>query len=270
MSQLIALADRIKVITNIQKTAHAMQLISMSTLSRINAKKKALQTYTQQINETMLELGTRPAIIAPEESRIAYLIIGSQKGFCGNFNSTLFNYVKEVHKQATKQMHAIAIGPYAYDFCKKMDIELLTDKITFSLHTLSKKSEEIVALLQGLHREYDAVMVLSNYNASIFLQKPQKTSLTIKKLTADVRINKEYTTEQPAHEIAEYLMQLYLKHEVTQLLLESLRAENAARALAMDSSTRNADNLLTDMKLVYNKLRQAKVTKELTELSSAL
>jgi F-type H+-transporting ATPase subunit gamma len=114
--------------------------------------------------------------------------------------------------------------------------------------------------------------VISNYSASIFLQKPHETILPLtfteeKDIPAD---HLDYALEQPYSEIVDYVSKLTLKTQIFQLLLESLRAENGARALAMDSSTRNAKNLLTEMKLVYNKLRQAKVTKELTELSSSL
>ena len=267
MSQLITIADRIKVITNIQKTAHAMQLISMSTLSRVGNKKKALQLYTQQLETLTQELNI--GLTCDLGKKPLFLIIGSQKGFCGSFNITLFNFVKELQKNEPGSFSCIALGPYAYDFGKTQKFNVLNEKITFSLTNLSEKADIFFNILMNLKNDYDSVVVLSNYNASIFLQRPQKTVLPLH-CNVHAGTTPSFTFEQPLKEITEYIWNLTLKNQLFQLLLESLRAENSARALSMDNSTRNAKNLLTEMKLEYNKLRQAKVTKELTELSSSL
>ncbi len=268
MSQLITIADRIKVITNIQKTAHAMQLISMSTLSRVGNKKKALQIYTQQLEILIKELGLTlvPGLI----KKPLYLIIGSQKGFCGNFNITLFNFIKELQKKESQTFSCVALGPYAYDFCKTQKMNVLHNKIIFSLANLVEKTDMIFNILSQLKRDYDSVVILSSYNTSIFLQRPEKTILPLYYNSSSKFTEQAFELEQPISEIVEYIGNLILKNNIFHSLLESLRAENSARALSMDNSTRNAKNLLTEMKLKYNKVRQAKVTKELTELSSAM
>jgi F-type H+-transporting ATPase subunit gamma len=278
MSQLITIAERIKVITNIRKTAHAMQLISMSALSRVGNKKKALQLYTQQLEnltkELNLGLTSKESLTqnsALKRTKPLYLIIGSQKGFCGSFNITLFNFIKELQKDRAAQFSCIALGPYAYDFCASTKMHILNDKITYSLTNISEKADSIFNLFMKLKNGYDSVVVVSNHNASIFLQRPQKTVLPLHYMYQESSpAELAFKTEQPIAEIVEYIGNLTLKNQLFQLLLESLRAENSARALSMDNSTRNAKNLLTEMKLEYNKLRQAKVTKELTELSSSL
>lgn len=267
MSQLITIAERIKVITNIQKTAHAMQLLSMSMLSRIGNKKRALQLYTQHLQNLTKELDLETA--SPASQKPIYLIISSQKSFCGSFNITLFNFIKELQKKEPLSS-CLALGPYAHDFCKEQKIGILHDKMSYSLATLSEKATALFDILMRLKDTHDSIIILSNYNASIFLQRPHKIVLPLH-YTAHKKSSPEtFHTEQPYAEITEYIANLTLKTHLFQILLESLRAENSARALAMDSSTRNAKNLLTQMKLEYNKLRQAKVTKELTELSSSL
>lgn len=268
MSQLITIADRIKVITNIQKTAHAMQLISMSTLSRIGNKKNALQLFTKQLQNLTQELGL--AMESGLTEKPLYLIIGSQKGFCGSFNATLFNFIKELQKNGLAPFSCIALGPYAYDFCKTNNIRLLNDRISYTLTSITEKLDTILNDIMRLKADYDSIVILSNYNASIFLQRPEKTIVSLKYVHQKVWAQTTYEIEQPIEEIVEYMGNLTLKNQLLQVMLESLRAENSARALSMDSSTRNAKNLLTQMKLEYNKLRQAKVTKELTELSSSL
>ncbi|MBY0109595.1 MAG: F0F1 ATP synthase subunit gamma [Candidatus Babeliaceae bacterium] len=268
MPQLITIAERIKVITNIRKTAHAMQLISMSTLSRLGIKKKNLQVYTQQLEILMQELGL--TLVPGSTKEPLYLIIGSQKGFCGSFNITLFNFIKELQKKEPKTFSCIALGPYAHDFCKAQKMPILHDKIIFSLTNLSEKTDIIFNILSQLKHDYDSVVILGNYNASIFLQRPEKTILPLHYNSDSKSAEQIFELEQPISEIVENIGNLILKNRIYYSLLESLRAENSARALSMDNSTRNAKNLLTEMKLEYNKIRQAKVTKELTELSSAM
>ena len=266
MSQLTSIAERIKAINTIQRTTHAIQLISMSTLSRVSAKKKARQLYTQQLEIVAKELGIHLDYGIPS-SRNLYLVIGSQKGFCGSFNIALFNFIKELHLHGAS---CIAIGPYAYDFCVKQNMELRASKTTYSLATLSEKVDTLFALLTGLKEQFDSVTVLSNYNASIFLQRPQKSALAMQYDHPQKVPNLPFALAQPVDQITRSVSQLNLKNQLFQLLLESLRAENSARALSMDNSTRSAQKLIMHMKLEYNKLRQAKVTKELTELSGSL
>lgn len=266
MTQLIALKERIKVITNIQKTTHAMQLIAMSSLSRIAQKKKALQLYTQEFEELYHELGLTPPKLAEHTQKPLYIIIGSQKGFCGNFNNILFHYGKEHIKHGHP---AIALGPYAYEFCKQQDIALLSPVINFTLTSAAETTEKLFELLEKQKDTFNTLIIISNHNVSLFVQKPQQVELFIH-THGTHKLKDIYATEQPHEEIISFLQTAHIKNKLYGILLESLRAENAARALSMDSSTRNARDLLSTMKLEYHKLRQAKITKELTELTASL
>ncbi len=271
MSQLLTIAERLKAVTNIQKIAHAMQLISMSNLSRINAQKKAFTLYINELEKLSEQVGFTSKIILPEKkARTLYVIIGSQKGFCGNFNGILFQYLK-LTQDISKISACIPIGPYAYNLCNQHHIPIQSAKINYSLANLAQKTNLIFEEIQKAHKNFDSLMIISNLNISIFTQKPQSTIISLAH-TSPANSNPElpFIIEQPFEEIFAYINNITIKTKIFQLLLESLRAENSARALTMDSSTRNAKKLLAEMKLMYNKLRQAKVTKELIELSSSL
>ena len=117
------------------------------------------------------------------------------------------------------------------------------------------------------------MVVISSIMKNFFVQKPHASSLIpfVQQATSGTTHStlEEYMWEQNPDDIIELLAQQYIDANLQYLLFQSLMAEHAARFISMDSSTRNAQNLLDTTKLDYNKLRQAKITKELNELSGS-
>ena len=247
MSQLITLAQRIKVIQSIQKTAHAMQLISMSTLSRLKGHRLYLQRCLQEV-EDLLGDTQREAANTP-----ITLLISSQKGFSGNFDYNVFELFKK-HNPAADSV-IIPLGKSAGQFLQDERRIPTHANLTMSPGTLPSVAQQLTDILIPYIDTHDMVHVVNTISFSIFLQKPQVTVIPLRS-----------STDPEQRSIFEY----YLFIKIYTLLLESLIAENSARAISMESSTTNARNMLQKMKLDYNKLRQAKVTRELTELSSSL
>lgn len=121
--------------------------------------------------------------------------------------------------------------------------------------------------------EYASIIVISNGLKSFFLQKPQKTILLPIAHTTDVTTHEElgdFVWEQDISSLYDAALKQYIEVNLHFQLFQSLLAEHAARFISMDNATRNAKNLLEKARLDYNKLRQAKITKELTELASTL
>ena len=116
---------------------------------------------------------------------------------------------------------------------------------------------------------YATVTVLSNAMKSFFIQTPQLTPILPLQLPKQPTTQNatEYSWDVDPQELSTYLTRQYITSTFHSLLLESLYAEHAARFVSMDSSTRNAERILEDTRLKYNKLRQAKITKEILELA---
>lgn len=283
MSLLIQLRYRIRAIETIKKITHAMRLISMSSRSRLKSKEDPLREYMKTSAQLLDRIKAhapdwKNPIIKPSEN-VPYnplvILIGSQRGLCGNFNTTLFHYFeKEVfkpHKEGGK-IQIIPVGKKAVNYIDdNPNYTVIARFSELTAKTLGSISHEILELLLHQEPNFTDVVVFSNLLKTFFVQKPHKTVLipfAIEQEKTAEPASKEYIWEQSPKELLDQLAYQTLEVELHYLLFESLLAEHAARFISMDNATRNAQTLLEETQLQYNKLRQAKITKELTELVS--
>jgi len=286
MSLLIQLRYRIRAIETIKKITHAMRLISMSARSRLKNKEEPLREYMKTSAQLVLHIKSHapdwnnPIITPSRQSphNPLVILIGSQRGLCGNFNTTLFNFfektVIKTHKPGEK-IHVIPVGKKAV---QHIDNNSLYTPIAqfpeLTAKTLGSIANQILSLLLQRHPAFTDVVVFSNHLRTFFIQKPHETVLIPFAQTQethnvdDTTYKEDYHWEQSPHDLLDQLGYQTLEVQLHYLLFESLLSEHAARFISMDNATRNAQNLLEDTQLQYNKLRQAKITKELTELVS--
>ncbi len=275
MSHLIQLRRRINVVeTTIKKTMNAMRLISMSLHSRLRQNKVYLEAYRSEIKKLVALL---PNFQSNQEligDKQLIIVIGSQKGLCGTFNINLFHFFGSEEKNE-KKSDIIAIGKQIADYLKNKNIELRAVYNNFSAQNYQAIAHELTQLIL-YNNEYSSVIVYHNVHRTFFIQKPTKTLLfpfspEIKDgNSSDTKPEQEYIWEQPADTIIESVKELYVNVSLQELLFDSLLAEQAARFISTDTAVRNADTLLNEMKLDYNKLRQALITRELTDLTASL
>lgn len=278
MSQLIQMRQRMKAIETIKKITHAMRLISMSLHARLKLKEEPLTLYKNTVTTIFQSIKNQNPkwhnpVLYPAETifpKTLLILIGSNKGLCGNFNSALFKLV-QTHKKELPNLHYIALGKKAIDFARHTDLG--TEVAIYPICTMST----LPTLVHGINKElfhtahhYTSVIVASNMLKNFFIQKPHLTRLIpfIPDSSPATHELSEYIWEQDVTEILTLLADQCINAHIQYLIFESLLAEQAARFLSMDNSTRNAKNLLDETKLQYNKVRQAKITKEITELSS--
>lgn len=284
MAQLIQMRQRIKAIETIKKITHAMQLISMSTHSRLRSRTPLLTNYQQEVermfNKVRFAAPTWHSPImypdtAPENNPLI-IIVASQKGLCGNFNSTLFHkFETSFSPEFLKNASLITIGKHAQNYINKYPAgKIIVNFDKFSSLQLNLISGRIVEIISTAQKPYSSVIVISNALKTFFVQRPLSTTIlplssTAHDAAAQSTGGEDYTWEQQPGEILDDLALQYLTATMYRLLFQSLLAEQAARFISMDNATRNAKQLLEDTQLQYNKLRQAKITRELTELSAS-
>lgn len=282
MSELIHLRQRMKAIETIKKITHAMRLIAMSSHAQLKHQEKSLREYvdatlnlfskTQQSNPHWHHPLMHPEVTP--QSKHLIILVGSQKGLCGNFNTALFfHYEHEMHSLLNKPIDMIAVGKKAVDHVKHdKRVSVISNYEKFSINNLFTIAQEIIDYVMHSGTNYSSIEVISNIPISFFYQKPTTTFLTSpENQTQNLLAPQEnYYWEQEPTEVLNNLVIIYLEARIEQLLFQSLMAEHAARFVSMDSSTRNAKQLLDTTKLQYNKLRQAKITKELAELTGSL
>ncbi len=278
MEQLVTIRRRIKTVETIKKITNAMRLISMSTHTRLRAKKEYLENYKKTFEKLSSNIGTAfSEILKTKKSdtkseRKLIILVGSQKGLCGSFNSFLFKFLQSHLNPLIDDNHDfISVGKNATDFLVSKNIKPIHEYSNFSSTNFVYIANAITSTITNEPDKYKQIVIFSNKSKSFFLQQPNEFKLLpIEKPNNDEQKNNiDYLIEQSPKEINDTIEQLIIAVTIQEKLFESLIAEQSARFLLMDSATRNAENLLTSMKLGYNKLRQATITRELTELSSS-
>lgn len=255
-----------------------MRLISMATHSRMKHMQEPLELYRNAIDQLFSKArqanpNYHNPILEPSPSahpNPLVILIGSQKGLCGSFNSTLFHLFDK--KQSNSADYAvITVGKRATSYIQKSGHgKLIAFYNTFGLHNVLTVADSLLREITQTNHTYSSVVMYGNSAASFFLQKPIASQILPNRMAPAPQSSSDtlYDWEQPAQEILSFLANQYILSQIQHALFQSLLAEHAARFISMDSSTRNAEIILEQMQRDYNKLRQAKITRELTELSS--
>lgn len=277
MAQLVSMRQRIKAVETIKKVTHAMRLISMSAHTRLRHKKMNLQRYKEAFQELWHRVAHRIHVEKPSKQitmpEHLVILVSAQKGLCGTFNASLFKFFEHEHI-ATENTHYIGIGKYAIDYLTNHYQTLLAAYDNFSAAYFVTIAQAVTQIIIQNPDRFTSVTVYCNYQKSFFLQKARKNIIyPLQEMVEPQNLRQvptiDYLFEQSPEELSATIRQLMLVVSLEELLFDSLLAEQAARFLSMDASTRNADKLLVAMKLEYNKTRQAAITRELTELASS-
>lgn len=283
MAQLIQMRQRIKAIETIKKITHAMRLISMSMHSRLRNKMPLLKNYKHEVSNLFDKIRftskqwTNPVMYPEEgsEENPLIIIVGSQKGLCGTFNIILFNEFEQTIKpEELKKAKIIAVGKRAVDYIQKKEVNLIKSYNDLTVRTITTISQDIVEEIVQAKVPYTSVRIASNELKTFFLQKPTITNLVPLEKEIEQDFTKEladdYIWEQKPNDLLDNLAPQYIGAHINYIIFESLLGEQAARFLSMDMANRNAKTLLEETQLQYNKIRQWKITKELTELAASL
>jgi len=258
-----------------------MRIVSMSTHAQLQSKKNFLEKYNEEIKAILTELEPEKEdskIITGKKNLI--LIIGSQKGLCGAFNNKLLSFFKKDIALYPKDFsnRIVTVGKKISDYFNHHNMEKFGSYDEFGVNNFTKLSRKIMSLILETGKRYDSIVIYSNYPKSFFLQKSIKTVIVIPKKDVSKKAQQVYEEkiengqfyEESKESLLTYAKELYLKAQLEQLMFQSLVAEQAARFVSMDASTQNAEKLIDEMKLDYNKLRQASITSELIDLVSGL
>jgi len=279
---------RIKSVKNTAQITKAMQMVASSKMRKAQLAAIAGRPYAKLMNEVLAAVSegagefSHPLMEKRAVKKRAVIVISTDKGLCGALNSNLLREAGKLDKNTTVYITA---GRKASQFIARTKRNLAAeftykDAPQFSeARAISKFAQEL--FLSG---EVDQVDVLYTNFINTLAQKADMRTLLplgeISALDADMhghnsdtsKLQKselEYLFEPSAGEVFSNLLPHYLNYQVYQFLLEAKASEHSARMVAMKSATDNAKQLIKDLTLEYNKLRQANITKELLEITSA-
>ncbi len=262
--------SRIKSVDSTLHITKAMQLVASSKVRRAQQTAQGASAYADAMKGAFLDLvssdNRRSVFLSPPHIGITcYLLIAGDRGLAGGYNGNVFRLADaEAHG---KNALFLPIGKRAIDFCRRMKFDLLSDKYASSEKITSSDIAEIAALLcDGMrtHR-FDAVNMFHTSLISVLSQEAVCDAILPLSLSDKAR-NSAIIYEPDAETLMERAVGDYLTATVTAAVRESFLCELYARRSAMDSATKNAEEMISSLNLQYNRARQSTITQEITEI----
>ena len=285
MPTLRQVRGRIIGVRKTQKITKAMKMVASARLRRAQMAVLAARPYADGLRRLLADLAragtTQAELFAAREVRsVALVVVTSDRGLCGAFNTNLARAVMQ-HAERTYpgwkeqgRLKVICIGRKGFDILSRRDFTIVERFIGLYADLTFGSAKRVASLLVGGYRrgEFDRVELFYNRFQSVgrsviamdrylpFSAEPAEPAVEAHGLRRD------YIYEPSREGILEALVPRYLDFVIWRVLLESNAAEQGARMTAMDNATENASELIDLLQLQYNKARQASITKELLEV----
>ena len=279
------LRTKIKSVENTKKITKAMEMISVSKMRKAQERMRAARPYSEKIRNIANNLGkANPEYVHPflkpnDGKSIGFILVTTDKGLCGGLNSNLFRQITlklRDTQSAGKTPLTVAIGGKGLGFLNRIGAKVVSH-ITHlgDKPHLDKLIGPVKVLLDAyIKGEVSAVYLSYNKFVSTMRQEPvleQLLPLSAAKMQEETKASGtqaawDYIYEPDAQAVIDDLLVRYAEALVYQSVAENMASEHAARMVAMKAATDNAGNVIAELKLIYNKTRQAAITKELSEI----
>lgn len=271
---------KINSIKSTQKITHAMEMVAASKMRKAQQRMQISKPYAQKIRKVVAHVAGshseyhHPFLEKREQiKRVGYIVVSSDRGLCGSLNIALFRSLllqMEDWRQKNVDIDLCLIGHKAVSFFKRVKANIVGVAEYLGDKPAVGDLIGIVKVMLDAYKEkrLDAVYIIYNDFITTMSQKPHTLQLL------PIEINKEeanpgywdYIYEPDAKALLETLLRSYIESQVYQGVIENIACEQAARMVAMKNATENASELIDDLQLIYNKARQASITRELAEI----
>ncbi|WP_102348245.1 F0F1 ATP synthase subunit gamma [Bacillus sp. Marseille-P3661] len=278
MASLRDIKNRITSTKKTMQITKAMQMVSAAKLNRAEMNAKSFVPYMEKIQEVVASIAagssgvSHPMLQSRPVKKTAYLVITSDRGLAGAYNSNVLRNVNRIinerHK-STDEYVVIALGRVGRDFFKKRNMPLIKDIVGLSDQPEFADIKDIASQTVQMFADgaYDELYMYYNHFVSAIQQDfTEKKLLPLTDLAGENTKISSYEYEPSQEEILEVLLPQYAESLVYGALLDGKASEHAARMTAMKSATDNAGELIDSLTLSYNRARQAAITQEITEI----
>ena len=272
---------KIKSVENTKKITKAMEMVAASKMRKAQDRMRAARPYSEKIRNIAANLGkANPEYVHPfmkeNDAKVAgVIVVTTDKGLCGGMNTNVLRAVTTKLRElqsAGVSTEAVAIGNKGLGFLNRVGAKVVSH-VTGLGDTphLDKLIGPVKVLLdQYAEGKLSAVYLCYTQFINTMKQEPvveQLLPLPAAKMQADAgNHNWDYIYEPDAASVIDELLERYIEALVYQSVAENLASEQSARMVAMKSASDNAGSVIGELKLIYNKTRQAAITKELSEI----
>ncbi len=292
MPSLQDLRRRVRAVKNMRQITKAMKMVSAARLRRAQERVTAARPYTAKMMQILGDAARRapdyndPLLTGHEretenrKERVILALVTADKGLCGAFNTNLIKAAQEFLRQnADKDVELVLIGRKGYDYFRRRPVKLRREHLGVT-GTGKVNVADVVLVGQALVADFkseetpvDRIYLLYSEFKSALSQRP-----VIEQLLPIGQIDSEsseqpatlidYIYEQSPNVIFSELLPKLIENQIYHALLESVASELGARMTAMDSASKNASEVIDKLTLVMNRVRQAKITREIIEVVS--
>ena len=273
MPSIKEVKNRIGSVKSTQQLTKAMKMVAAAKLKKAQDKVLQLRPYSKKLNEILSNLSSsinNDLFKTRNINKALVVVISSDKGLCGSFNSSLFKEFNTFCSQNNfKNITVLPIGKKAYDFFKNSKFELNLNYWeglnNFSYDNSSEICEYLIDSFLG--SKFDKVSIIYNEFKNVAVQKTvSEDFLPVPQVDSESNSSNNYIFEPEKNKIVRHLIPQTLKTQLFKSVLESSASEQGSRMTAMSQATDNAGELLKELKLTYNRTRQAAITKEILEI----
>jgi F-type H+-transporting ATPase subunit gamma len=269
-------------VKNTRKVTRALEMVSASKIRKAQDRMQSGRPYSAMIRRVVGHIAQanpdykHPFMVEREKKRVGMIVIGTDRGLCGGLNTNLFKKaLAEISAWQSKgvEIELVTIGSKAEAFFKRITGVKPVASVTGMGE--DPRLEELIGLMKILFDGYreerlDGVYLLYNDFINTMSQRP--TADTLLPLPPaevdDLPNNWDYIYEPEPESVLDEIMVRYVESVVYQAVVENLASEHAARMIAMKNASDNANKMIDELQLVYNKARQAAITQEISEIVS--
>ena len=276
---------KIKSVENTKKITKAMEMVAASKMRKAQERMRAARPYADKVRNIAANLAlANPEYKSPymratgTAKAVGFIIVSTDKGLCGGLNTNMLRAVTgkmREAKDAGQSVQAVAIGNKGYGFQNRIGVKVVSHAIQLGdAPQLDKLIGPVKVMLDAfVAGQLDAVYLCYTKFINTMKQEPLVEALLPLSGHRLAQSSEEksaygwdYIYEPDAPAVIDELLTRYIEALVFQAVAENMASEQSARMVAMKSATDNAGNLIDELKLIYNKTRQAAITKELSEI----
>lgn len=277
MASLRDIKSKIDSTKKTKKITKAMQMVSASKLNRAEQNAKSFVPYSEKIQEVVSNIAQsnssakHPMLEARDVKKTGYLVITSDRGLAGGYNSSvlrrLYQTIQSNHK-SKDEYTIVVLGRIGYEFCKKRNLPIAKHILGLADQPDFAEIKELAynTVQMYIEEEIDELHIFYNHFVSVISQEVTAKKALPLTTFENGSSGSQYEYEPDQEKILEVLLPQYAESLIYGALLDGKASEHAARMTAMRSASDNADDIVDDLSLKYNRARQAAITQEITEI----
>ncbi|MCI7773028.1 MAG: F0F1 ATP synthase subunit gamma [Succinivibrio sp.] len=273
---------KIASVKNTQKITSAMQMVAASKMRKAQEKMSQSRPYSKGLRNIIDHIASshsefhHPFMIKRDVKNVGFIVVSTDRGLCGGLNINLFRTVLLKMKEFSEQgigIKVVLLGSKAAGYFNHSNIQVMAQHAGFGDDPQPDKLVGAIKVMTDafLNGEVDEIYLSCNSFKNTMVQTPlvgKLLPLEPNKENESSKRHWDYLYEPEPESILKVLLDRYIMQMVYQAVLENLASEQAARMVAMKAATDNAEALVSDLQLEYNKARQAGITMELNDIVS--